>query len=1257
MIMTVSSSGLHAQYGPQQCFPASLNIYTSQSSVAVGEEIDLYVDITNSSDEIKHSFFVVIGYIDDFFNPQQLPTTDLFRHFQLVDSHHPSGRVFPQIINLTNSLNRVSSLTWMGYEPLSHEWIYPGQTKTLRLRLRAIGEPGQIVIPVQFYDNIDCDYSTSTTVTITEGSLPGPLLIQKTLFANDLYDCVRLGDELMGLWHIKNTSNEDRLIRFYDPVPGYLFNGMHDSQFRNAYLVSPSGETTFAGPVVTVEPDGEFADVQGVIFLPAGWSVYFSNFYDVSGYAVSSALQSTFSVWEIEADSGPPAEPPNDAYRFTNPAVPVCTPILTKTTVGGYCGVREDTELTYQVDIDRIIMGSFYAYTILEDLHSTGTHYVPMADPNAAGPLYEFYVEPKRTMWAMAPFYDDGTIVPFDPDASDPPFSDRMRLVYTLGVDQTPEVPLENVFNIRVGSSNYIRSLESDKVVSDSTSRYVERKPGDYIRRTDADAPKLVNGGSFDVLLMFFNAAPLVQSASHTLEEVCNFIDGYKYNDLNGNGVRDAGEPGVESWMITAQSGAGTFTAVTDAEGYYRIEGLPDAVWQVREAFVPGWVQSAPGGEGFYNVQLGAQVRSARLDFGNWRFAEISGTKYHDLDGSGRRSDGEPGVEGVRIELRDLNGQVLTYTYTDGAGRYGFAQVPPGHYSVNEDRDMSTRQSQPGPAEGGFHYVVATSGGSYPGRDFGNYMPIEINGSVVRVAKVTTDDPTVRDFRELKVQLVRTGPDDGAGDPAKVASEPMVLGLDEDGAFGVDGLQPGNWLVSVVLAEYWSAVSRNPVQVLVTSGFSATVLFEVAFDALAAPEVRTSSITGSVFRNTTGDHLYQKSSDVLLAGQQVRLTGRSARGAQLERTAVTGADGSYTFAELPAGEYLVAPAGVADSLRVGWPWSGAHRVVLGEGEHAGSSFAAHAAANPPMAVDADLAWTFATAAAYANLSTRLDDDGDARSDRNNFFSGPAALARTSAPGARPLTAAHTRLQMAGTDSLGRTILANSPAGGSVATVVPGAGAPGQGGASMGTWRQGLDLVFVLEGGPWYGPTASSLSNAPAVVAVAGISQWLSLHTPAEFAAQPGSVPVVRDPQGTPVAGVLAASYVLTPGPDFGLTPRRFDAKDDGDDDGGTGGSGGGIGTNDPGDGSDLPADFRLGAAFPNPFNPATVVPFELAGAGPVRLAVYDVTGRQVAVLVDATMNAGRHTVAWDASGLPSGVYIVRLTAGGKVMTGKATLLK
>ncbi len=94
-------------------------------------------------------------------------------------------------------------------------------------------------------------------------------------------------------------------------------------------------------------------------------------------------------------------------------------------------------------------------------------------------------------------------------------------------------------------------------------------------------------------------------------------------------------------------------------------------------------------------------------------------------------------------------------------------------------------------------------------------------------------------------------------------------------------------------------------------------------------------------------------------------------------------------------------------------------------------------------------------------------------------------------------------------------------------------------------------------------------------------------------------------------------------------------------------------------GSALVAGGPIGSlsAFPNPFGSRTTLQFSAAEAGPIRLVVYDVLGREVAVLVDGPAEVGTHDVALDAEGLPSGAYVVRLEADGRVETRRLTLVR
>ena len=89
----------------------------------------------------------------------------------------------------------------------------------------------------------------------------------------------------------------------------------------------------------------------------------------------------------------------------------------------------------------------------------------------------------------------------------------------------------------------------------------------------------------------------------------------------------------------------------------------------------------------------------------------------------------------------------------------------------------------------------------------------------------------------------------------------------------------------------------------------------------------------------------------------------------------------------------------------------------------------------------------------------------------------------------------------------------------------------------------------------------------------------------------------------------------------------------------------------------VPYQFALHPAFPNPFNPTTVIRFDLASQSPVELKVYDVTGRLVRTLVSNVMAAGGHTVRFDGGNLASGVYFCRLKAGSFTQTRKLLLLK
>ncbi len=77
----------------------------------------------------------------------------------------------------------------------------------------------------------------------------------------------------------------------------------------------------------------------------------------------------------------------------------------------------------------------------------------------------------------------------------------------------------------------------------------------------------------------------------------------------------------------------------------------------------------------------------------------------------------------------------------------------------------------------------------------------------------------------------------------------------------------------------------------------------------------------------------------------------------------------------------------------------------------------------------------------------------------------------------------------------------------------------------------------------------------------------------------------------------------------------------------------------------LPEEFSLGQNYPNPFNPETRINFDLPDEGFVSLKVFDMSGKEIATLVNEVRNAGYHTVSFNASGVSSGIYFYKLTTG------------
>ena len=89
----------------------------------------------------------------------------------------------------------------------------------------------------------------------------------------------------------------------------------------------------------------------------------------------------------------------------------------------------------------------------------------------------------------------------------------------------------------------------------------------------------------------------------------------------------------------------------------------------------------------------------------------------------------------------------------------------------------------------------------------------------------------------------------------------------------------------------------------------------------------------------------------------------------------------------------------------------------------------------------------------------------------------------------------------------------------------------------------------------------------------------------------------------------------------------------------------------------LPTEFSLSQNYPNPFNPSTTINFALPKSSNVKLTIYNALGKEVATLINGTVEAGNHSAVWNASNNASGMYFFKLEAGNFTSTKKMMLIK
>ncbi|MDH6590470.1 putative repeat protein (TIGR01451 family) [Variovorax sp. TBS-050B] len=456
-------------------------------------------------------------------------------------------------------------------------------------------------------------------------------------------------------------------------------------------------------------------------------------------------------------------------------------------------------------------------------------------------------------------------------------------------------------------------------------------------------------------------------------------VSGRVYEDLNGSGQPDSGEPGIAgvTMRLTGTDSLGnavSLTTTTDANGNWGFT-VPAGSYNVAEdqpaAYQPGITRagtvagagSTPGtvpagtvngpngsnANSIGSIVLGAGGSSVDNNFGEVRPASIAGRVYRDADYSNSASAGDPGIAGVTVTLTgtDMFGNPVSTTANTvaGSGSYAFNNLTPGSYTVTETQpaafaDGSDAAGTAGGTAGNdvVSAIALRSNVSATGYDFGELL----TRIPVRVFVDANNDgvPQAGDTGIPNVELRLTGTD-AAGNPVNIVATPTGV----DGAYEFRNVPPsaaGGYTITETQPTNYAPGKANANGHPGTAQAGGNVISGVTVAGTNPPltqgdyyfgELLPAGISGRVYYDRDGSGAQgAPATEPGIAGVTLTLTGTDVNGNPVSRTTTTDASGDYSFPNLAPGSYTVTetrPAGYEPGItRAG--------TVSGNGSTAGS---------------------------------------------------------------------------------------------------------------------------------------------------------------------------------------------------------------------------------------------------------------------------------------------------------------------------------